>query len=55
MSCIILKSCEVQKSPRRKSDCQTVKNSFSIKYSNIDVNIIFSNILASIGSKPIGR
>ena len=53
ISCIILKSCEVQKSPGRKSDYQTVKNSFSIKYSNIDVNIIFSNILASIVSRPI--
>ena len=32
VSCIILKSCEVQKSPGRNPDCQTVKNSFSIKY-----------------------
>ena len=31
-----------------------LESSFSIKYSNIDVNIIFSIILANIGSKFIG-
>ena len=55
ISCIILKTWEVQESSERKSDWQTVKSLFSIKYSNIDANIIFSNILANIGRRLIGR
>ena len=53
ISCIILKSCQVQESPGRKPDWQTIKSSFSIKDSNIDVNMNFSNILVNIGSRLI--
>ena len=41
----------MQESPGRKPDWQTVKSSFSIKYSNIDVNIVFLNILADIAGR----
>ena len=55
ISFIILKSSQVQESLGKMPDWQTMKSSFSIKYSNVDVNIIFSIILANIESKLIGR
>ena len=38
-----------------ENQIEKLKSSFSRKYSKINVNIIFSNILANIGSKCIRR
>ena len=41
----------MQESTGRKPNGQTAKSVFSIKYSNINKNIIFSDISANIGNK----
>ena len=53
--CILCIVRKVQESLGRKTNWQTVKSSFWIKYSDIDLNIIFSNILSNIDNRRKGR